>query len=44
VINLLGRVFSVRAGTLGDTAWPVIGVNNLGGNGVLRDVFALIGI
>jgi hypothetical protein len=42
--NFLWERFCARAGTLGDAAWPVIGVTTLGSNGVLRAVFALIGI
>jgi hypothetical protein len=38
----MGEIFCVRAGTLRDAAWPVIGVTTLGSNGVLRSVFALI--
>jgi hypothetical protein len=37
--KFLGERFCVRAGTLGDAAWPVIGVTTLGSNGVLLAVF-----
>jgi hypothetical protein len=40
----LGERFCVRAGTLGDAAWTINGVTTLGSNGVLRAVFALIGL
>jgi hypothetical protein len=42
--RFLGEIFCVRAGTLGDAAWPVIGVTTLGSNGVLLSVFAVIGL
>jgi hypothetical protein len=42
--KFMGERFCVRAGTLGDAAWPVIGVTTLGSNGVFRAVFTLIGL
>jgi hypothetical protein len=42
--KFMGQIFCVRAGTLGDAAWPVIGVTTLGSNGVLRAVLTQIGI
>jgi hypothetical protein len=42
--KFLGERFCVRAGTLGDASWPVIGVTTLGSNGMLLAVFAVIGI
>jgi hypothetical protein len=42
--KFLGGIFGVRAGTLGDAAWPIIGVTTLGSNGVLLAVFAVIGL
>jgi hypothetical protein len=42
--KFLWESFCVRAGTLGDTAWYVIGVTTLGSNGVLLVVFVLIGL
>jgi hypothetical protein len=41
--NFLGERLCVRAGTIGDAAWPVIGVTTLGSNGVLLVVFVWIG-
>jgi hypothetical protein len=40
--KFLWEIFCVRAGTLGDAAWPVIGVTTLGSNGVLLFVFLWI--
>jgi hypothetical protein len=42
--KFLGERFCVRAGTLGDAAWLVVGVTTLGSNGVLLAVFAVIGL
>jgi hypothetical protein len=40
--KFLGEIFCVRAGTIGDAAWRVIGVTTLGGNGVLHSGLTLI--
>jgi hypothetical protein len=40
--KLLGERFCVRAGTLRDAAWPIIGVTTLGSNGVLLFLYGLV--
>jgi hypothetical protein len=42
--KFMGERFCVRAGTLSDAAWPIIGVIALGSNGVLFAVIAVIGL
>jgi hypothetical protein len=42
--KFLGERFFVLAGTLGDSAWLIIGVTTPGSNGVLLAEFAVIGL
>jgi hypothetical protein len=42
--QFLGERLCVRAGTIGEAAWPVIGVTTLVSYGVLLAMFTVIGL